>query len=343
MATKPVLNIHFIHCKSLGMRKPLCDKLVEKLQAGQSTYTIVAKFITLFDPEDVVRMNPESLSDTAPLTEEALLEFNAQLRPLGIPTLSNALKHCAVLRAIGNSATGGPGDIHLVLEDDVCYSENVVAQLTTALAKLPSLSSDWDIMFLGFPAVRDAADKTPEVLKVEPALKAHKILPGCDSYLVTKAGAARLSKDFLKVKFECNVHMSYLIKKQALNAYVLTPNIFIEGSKLGTYVSSLSPNNLLIYNQVYRELFSLVQNQTTYTPQDVANFDKLWAMTPYKGHPDFMYLKGLFLLKREQYKPAKEIMDQCFGQYKKNNCVLNKDSVFLNNYIELFKAVQSSQ
>lgn len=339
MATKPILNVHFIHCKSLSMRKPLCEKLVEKLQ-GQDTYTVVAKYITLFDPEDVTRMNPESLSDTTALTDEALLEFNAHLRPLGIPTLSNALKHCAVLRAISNTAAG-PNDVHVVLEDDVCFGENVVIQLTTALAKLPSMTSDWDMVFLGFPAVRDPADKTPEVLKVEPVLKAHKVLPGCDSYLVTKEGATRMSKDFLKIKFECNVHMSYLIKKAAIKAYVLTPNVFIEGSKLGTYVSSLSPNNLLIYNQVYRELFSLVQNQSTYTPQDIANFDKLWSMTPYKGHPDLMYLKGLFLLKREQYKPAKEIMDQCFGQYKKNNCILNKDSVFLSNYIELFKATQS--
>jgi len=85
----------------------------------------------------------------------------------------------------------------------------------------------------------------------------------------------------------------------------------------------------------------LVQNTTNYTAEDVSNFGKLWNMTPYKGHPDFMYLNGLFMLKRQKYAEAKVIFEQCFEQYRKNKCVLSRDSVFINNYIELCKVLQT--
>jgi GR25 family glycosyltransferase involved in LPS biosynthesis len=331
----PALNIYFLHCKSLAMRKPLCEKLHEKLTQQLTGYTINVKYVTQFDPEDVSCMNPASLMDITP-SEDTVL--NTHLRPLSIPALSNALKHCAALRAISNN-TSTDDDYNLVLEDDVCFSEGVTKQLSAAIDKLRS-GDAWDIVFLGFPAVRDANDKSPEVPTIENALTVHKVLPGCDSYFVSKRGAARLSKDFLRIKFEGNIHLTYLIKKGNLDAYVYTPNIFVEGSKLGTYISSINTNNLLIYNQVFREMFSLVQMNTAYTPQDIVNFGKLWEMTPYKEHPDFMYLKALFLLKQQKYNESKVIFEKCFEQYKKNNCVINKDSVFLNNYIELCKVIQ---
>ena len=331
---KPILNIYFIHCKALALRKPLCDKLLAKLEDG---FQCKAKFITQFDPADIGCMNPDALMDITPCPEP-MTEFNPFIKKIDTPALSNALKHCAAIRSVVNNPSADK-EWNLVLEDDVCFSEGVIKQLMEAMAKLSS-TPDWDLSFLGFPAIRELVDKSAEVPKLEPVLSVHKTLPGCDSYFISKKGAEKLGKEFIKVKFDCNIHLTYLIKKLELQALVYTPSVFIEGSKLGTYVSSLNPNNLLIYNQVFREMFSLVQNTTSYSEQDIKNFGKLWELTPYKTHPDFMYIKALFMFKRQLFKEARGLFEQCFENYRKNNCIINKESVFLNNYIELCKATQ---
>jgi hypothetical protein len=315
----------------------MVEQLREKFETQQSRYTVAMRYITQFDPEEVVKMNPQTLIDLNPEPTEGLTDFNALLKPLTVPNLSNSLKHCAAIRAISNTQ-GAADDLYLVLEDDVCFSETAIDQFLKTVDEIKN--SDWDIVFLGFPAIKMPEDGDLNKVRIKPTSEMFKTLPGCDSYLLNKAGATKISASLLPIKFDFNVHLSFLIQKMKVNAFACTPNVFVEGSKLGTYVSSLNSNNVLIYNQVFREIFGLVQNRSTYTDFDRSNFDKLWELTPFKGHPDFMYMKGLFYMKDGKFKEAKAIFEQCFETYKKNGCAMNKETVFLNNYIELFKVVQ---
>jgi len=317
----------------------MCEQLRDRFATQQTKYTVNFRFITQFDPDDVVKMNPQTMVELSPIQDPGMEEFNANLRAMSIPHLSNCLKHCSAIRAVTNSVSEAD-DMHLVLEDDVCFSDNAIDMFMNVVETLPAMAPDWEIVFLGFPAMKMANDnEDPTKLKAKRTQDLFKILPGCDAYLLTKAGAAKLNSQMLPFKFNFNVQLSYAIHKLGIASYSCTPNVFIEGSKLGTYVSSLNTNNLLIYNQVFREMFGLVQ-LSSYSDQDRANFAKLWELTTFKGHPDFLYQKGFFLMKDRQFQDAKQVFEQCFDIYKKNACAMTKDTIFLNNYIELFKVIQ---
>jgi len=317
----------------------MCEQLRDRFTTQQTKYTINLRFITQFDPDDVTKMNPQTMVDLSQIPDQGMEEFNTHLKPMSIPHLSNCLKHCSAIRAVTNGVSA-PDDLHLVLEDDCCFSDNAIDMFMNVVARLPELAADWEIAFLGFPAVKMPDDKDdPTALRVKRTADLFKVLPGCDSYLITKQGAAKLNALMLPFKFNFNVQLSYAIQKSGAASYSCTPNVFIEGSKLGTYVSSLNTNNLLIYNQAFREMFGLVQ-LNSYTDVDRENFAKLWEITTFKGHPDFLYQKGMYLMKDRKFEEAKVVFDQCFDIYKKNACAMTKDTVFLNNYIELFKVLQ---
>ena len=337
------LYVYIIHTKSLAVRKTMCEKLKNTLTNGPWK-NVTFKYITQFDPDDVAKMNPQSLIDLSQISADVINadiadELNKQLKPLTLQYLSNTLKHCAAIKSIMSNSSSTDEDYHIVLEDDVMFNEgNVNSRLHNAISQRPV---DCDIMFLGFPYVKMSEnDNEPESLTCRPLMSVYKQLPGCDSYFITKKAASVLGQAFLPVKFPAHCQFTYLLQKLPLKSYTSTPNPFVEGSKLGSYVSSLNTNNLLIYNPTFRELFNIVHNNSQYTEQHAQAFNELWSQTPFKSHPDFLYVKGMFLLKLQQFKEAKLIMDEVFNLYKKNNCELTKDSVFLNNYIELFKVCQ---
>jgi GR25 family glycosyltransferase involved in LPS biosynthesis len=329
-----ILRVYVIHTKTLGMRKGMCEDLCRKLEASPH-FQVKFQYIHQFDADDVAKLNPTTMINVEPIAEEGYEELNKLLKPLSTPAMSNALKHFAAMKIIAQQA--GDQDINLVIEDDVCFSDQIADQIQRCIEAMRQEQTPWDVVYVGFPPAQAPQSAGFTFQSVH---SLYKVLPGCDSYIITKAASQRIVEAHMPVKFVENIHLTYLGQKLKLNTGMSVPNIFVEGSKLGAYVSTLNVNNLLIYNPHYREMFQVVHNKSQYDDAERRVIEEAWKATPYKFHPDFLYLYGMYLLKDQQFQQARAQFEKAFELYKKNDCQMSKDSVFLNNYIELCKVLQ---
>ena len=323
------LNVYLLHSESLTNRKAMCEDLRKRL-GSKATF----QYVMEHEVDSLTGIPTGELVNLDRLPEPDYADFNKILHPMTLRSVSNCMKHLAAMRLIQGKSDK---ELHLILEDDACFAETVVAQLEEVMCGMSAHVPDADIVFVGFPGIPTAPNGIPFV----PTTEVYRVLPGCDSYFITPSAAARLCGNYLPVKFINNAQLSYMIQFHGLKAYMSTPHVFIEGSKLGTYVSSLNPNNMLIYNPAFREMFEIVHKEGGVFDQDDKNkLDALWSGIAFKSHPDFMYLKGLFMLKDKQFAKAKEIFEKVFHIYQDNRCILSRDSNFLNNYVELSKVFQ---
>ena len=309
----------------------MCEDLRKRLGAKANF-----QYITAHEADSLTGIPSGELVNLDRLPDEPEnAEFNRLLAPMTLRSVSNNMKHLAAMRIIQGKSDK---ELHLILEDDVCFADTVVAQLEEVMRGMAAHIPDADLVFVGFPGIPLTLNGIPFV----PTTEVYRVLPGCDSYFITPQAAGRLCSNYLPSKFVNNAQLSYMIQLHGLKAYMSTPHVFIEGSKLGTYVSSLNPNNMLIYNPAYREMFEIVHKERngTFDQDDKNKLDALWAQISFKGHPDFMYLKGLYMLKDKQFAKSKEIFEKVFHIYQDNKCILSRDCLFLSNYIELSKVFQ---
>lgn len=264
--------------------------------------------------------------------------------PLTTRHVSNSLKHVEAWRKVA-SGNGGQSDpeneISLVLEDDVLYNEQL---METSLAKATqSAPLDWDVLMLGLPTSVNAND---DDIKFQEASAVFKVFPSCESYLIRPHAATRLAQNFLPLRFPTNTQMSWLMlgpraPDTRIKTYIVSPSVFLDGSKYGTCTSMINMNNRLTWNPEYVRLFGLIRGKTDdLTKEDIAEIDRLYDSMNFKHHPDAMFLYAVSFIRRKDYVKAEDLMEQALKQYEKNKCVQNRTSEFLNAYCDLYRDLQ---
>lgn len=325
------VNIYIVHVKTFQNRKSTCEKLIKLLEANKEL-TVKVTYLTEFDPETITPEIIRQCVDYEKLAkDDELVFFNNYLRNMHINHLSNILKHRLALQTI--AAQEDEHVISIILEDDVVYNDNIADGLLKVLSNLPD---EYDILFLGLPSQNDLSKD----IKYQRMNEIFKVLPCCESYHVTKKGAEKLLDIFKPIKFSYNVHLSYLIAKTKAEAFSAVPNIFVDGSKLGLYFSSLEVNNRLIFNQEYVNLARMVTEKNEYTPEEVQNINKMFEDVKLKTNPEFYYLKAKYEEKRKNYAYSKAIYEFTYDLYDNNGTILNNQSYFLRDYIRIFKHQQ---
>lgn len=330
------LNIYFIHTKALKERQSVIDNfqaVTKKFRFKDLALTY--KTIDVHDPADITMETVKQYVDYARIPEGHVEFYNQLLKNLHVNQLSNTLKHFKALELIADNSNDG--ELNLILEDDILYEERVCMSLEKAIASLPQ---KFDIVFLGMPTITSAAvDKSK--YKYEDTHNIFKVLPVCDSYLVSHSAAKALVANYTPVKFVNNTQLSYVCDKLGMSTLQAIPNIFIDGSKYGLFLSKLSTNNPLIFNNDFTALRNLVNKQTL-TKEDVHEVEKLISRSAIKMNPDFIHMECLYHMKQENYTKATERFKQAYETYMGNGCVLSNDSVFLRDYIRIHKHLQPS-
>jgi hypothetical protein len=126
----------------------------------------------------------------------------------------------------------------------------------------------------------------------------------------------------------------------SLKPLISLPNIFIDGSKLGLYFSSIEVNNRLIFNQDYVTLARLIGEKDEFTDEEQQIVDGLFIDVKLKTNPEFYYLKAVYETKRKNYVFAKAIYEYTYDLFEMNGTVLNNQSTFLRDYMKIFKYLQ---
>jgi hypothetical protein len=348
MATTPLLRSAYVltsetAAANCATRRALRDALIGVV--AQVTATGRVDRVEGFEPDAVqqllstpdmkppiVDLQPERLEDTV---------MRPLLRGLHLRELSNALKHLTAIRAVSRLADGAAAAptqrFSLVVEDDAAFGEGMVEALARAARDAPE---DADLVFLGLPSTGPpppaglaARAKFADAL----VLFDNQVLPACESYLITPAGAARLASQFLPARFCTTIHLTYLLRKGVARAYVASPNAFVDASKLGLTVSTVASNNQLLWNPVYCRADTLVRgDQGQGASADyVARYEELWAQQQYKEHPDVLALHALHLERCGRVADALEVYERVLGLLDRGGCVVNHSSEFLKRYMAL--------
>lgn len=324
------LNIYVIHVEQFKFRKVTCDRLNDILEKDQR-FNLKFQYITEHDPQTITQDDIRQCVNYDQIKDETLAVYNNFIKNLHINQLSNALKHRKAIQYITEQADV---DYSIILEDDIVFNDNIADILYECLTTSPP--ENYDILFLGLPSSKDIQGE-----KFQKVSDVFKILPCCDSYAITGKAAKLLFESSLPIKFSNNIQLSYLVAKHSFETYLSVPNVFIDGSKLGLYFSSLEVNNRLIFNQDYVSLAKLIGEKDVLTDEEMQVIDKLFVDVKLKTNPEFYYLKALYETKRGNFEFAKAIFDYTYDLYEANGAVLNNQSVFLRDYLRVFKYLQT--
>ena len=116
-----------------------------------------------------------------------------------------------------------------------------------------------------------------------------------------------------------------------------TVRVSIEGSKVGFIPSSVSENNILIYNNEFMELFKMVIGQS---PMDLQKARQIYRIVEHLKSPEIMHLYGVILFKNEKKEQAKEIFLTAVNESIQKNGCMSARSELLNNAINIHGIVQ---
>ena len=330
-----MLNVYFIHANWLKNRerniiefKKMCDKYTWTSVKG-----INVKVVNDFDPNTITAELISKTVSYTPIVENTTNNihfYNNFLKNMHTFNLSCTLKHCKAMELIMNESTDD--DINIVLEDDILFDERICFLLETFIDKYKSDDVKKDIVFLGLPINKESTND-PSFIKCNSIFR---VLPYCDSYLISKETAQKMYTNFLPIRFISNVQLSYVMELLAIEPFILTPNIFVDGSKYGTSLSTQVPNNSLIFNKEYMQLKALVIKEHN-TPEELKIIDEILEKSPLIKHPDFLHIKAIQLSKQRDFEESKKTYEEALDMYQTNNSILNHESEFLGNYLRLHK------
>jgi GR25 family glycosyltransferase involved in LPS biosynthesis len=325
-----VLNVYIIHWDKLELRKPNIDKFIS-LSKKQTTFDVRVTIINKHDPDSINEENVKNLVNFNKPSEKEDQTFSQYIRPMGVRNISNCLNHFTAIQQI---SAGSEDEIHLIFEDDILFSEVFFTQLRNVVET--KTTQKWDAMFLGQP--KDIADDSINQSNLE-LFDLDKTVPimACDSYIISPSVAKNMVLSFFPIRMETHIQLSVIMLKCSMKSVKCFPNLTGDGSKVGTFSSTINVNNMLLFNSFYKELYSQIEN---FNVSNMPNILKKISENEHKESPDFMHLEALFYLKQNNINKCLEIFSKANKKYITEKCLVNNTSVFFKNYISAYRNYQ---
>ena len=305
------VDLYLIVSDQTKVRAPKLDAVRKRIEAA---HDVVVTVVAQNEPESVT---PKVVRDSVVLEKVNNALYDSLLRMLSPKQVSNALKHLDALKKIASNTRSGAFPI--VLEDDPLLPDAFEGDLQ---AMFDSLPSGWEFVALGLPG--DAPG-------FQDMARVYKALPVCNAYMVKPGLASKLANTFLPLRYTTNIHLSYSLEAFGAKPLLYSPQLFVDGSKYGVYVSTLAPTNELMFNKEYVQAKKQVAD---------GNFrDALFTIkaSPLGNHPDFLHLRGLCELEVDGRDVARRTFEEALKVFDENNATTNNESKFLSDYIELFR------
>lgn len=270
----------------------------------------------------VVNMDPNRLGEP-----ETATAFRPLIQDMKVRQLSNGLKHAAALQYIAGLFEQGVHDWHFVIEDDA-----MIHDVPTLFAACRAAPAEADMLFFGLPSA--LPHPTNGKIRYD-EIHGIKLLPTCDCYALRMQTAHFLSTAVLPIRFRTEVHLSWLIAHTSVKAYLTSPNLSVDGSKVGMFVSGIESNNTLSFNSDYALLSSVKAGD-----MDIDVFIERVKAMPFGGHPDAQVLLGKRLAESGRHKEALGIFEAALSVYTAEGAAIGNDSTFMRTYMDLYKYVQ---
>lgn len=333
---KKKIQAYVVHIPFLDMRKQSYEALMSKLESGlQGSHTFTWNTVSKYGPDAITQ---ELIAKYVSLEQTGVPQFDMHLKSMHVRHISNTLNHYEALRE--GSTLSDDVDYIMVVEDDVLSSEHICERLQSMLTDFDTM--DDPILFLGMPTSSSSGSADTKAVgtnNYQVCTSVFDSFPTCDSYIVKRSFLNQLVQNFLPIRFKSNTQLAYVIKHVCKSSAVSAiPNVMVDGSKYGVFVSTLDTNNRLFMNPLYNRCA-----QTMFAgPREDDDVAKCFANLGFQDNPDVKYLFALHELQRKRYPEAKKLMDECFEAYQNNYALLNSESEFMYNYMNIFKHFQQS-
>lgn len=325
------LHVYVVHTKSLGNRKSLCDKLQQDLSKDADVQLVSFDYITRNDPGE--SFDPVAV-DMQPIPGDGsgLDRLNAFIRPLKIAHVSNALKHRAALEMIASTTTNSAVNdtIHLVIEDDSLKQSQDNSLLKNAMENF--IDRKVQVMFLGMPPGLSAKEG------MQPIADVYTALPCCDSYFITPLAAQATLQHFSPLKFPTNIQFTYAFSKANIMPFMSAPAVFVDGSKLGVFMSSIDSNNRLVFNGGYVAIAKAMHESNNLPSEE--KMESLFKSAEPKWHPEYMHLRALYEQKRGNFKAAEQCFSEALDQYTAFGGIIDNQTELLRDFMRLYRHLQ---
>lgn len=326
----PIVTI--IHAPALKAREQHVRNMCQAFsQCGATVVIVMGPEPPVADPvalSTMVNMDPSKLGD---ITMTSV--FRPLLQDMKVRQLSNGLKHAAAIQYI--AAQDHPSDSwHVILEDDA-----MIVDASALLKSCDGAPSDADMMFFGFPS---AMPHPPvDAVRYDP-LPGITLLPSCDCYAIKMHTARFLSTAILPIRFRTEIHLSWLISNTSIKTYISSPNLSVDGSKAGMFVSTIESNNTLCFNAEYVELSNMETDPqtTTHMKNTIETFIARVKSMPYSDHPDVQVMLANRLASVGRFDDAINIFASALAIYESEGAVIGNDSAFMRVYMSLFRHKQ---
>lgn len=258
-------------------------------------------------------------------------EYNDFIEMLNTSQISNYEKHRELYKIIKDK---DDTSLHMIIEDDVLVSSNYLNNIEEFLKYVKDDNNNiWDMLFLSLNTI-NSDEQIVDYRKVY-----NKLVTKC-CYLIKPKICKKLYNDTNKFKLTIrNTLSKYITDNQDLNVYFFNKVTFIEGSKLGLFPSTTNNINYLCFNNEYIELVK-IYNKELLTNEDILKSEELFKQTENLNSSDINNIMGMIHNKNKNYKDAKRYFTKAFELHKKNFGYLQKNSIILNNAIDIFKYEQ---
>lgn len=329
------LNVYVIHAKFIKEREQVIENFKKALKKYRFHNIALGKFyvITEYDPDRIDQEVIAKFVNYDKISESHVELYNQLLKNMHINQLSNTLKHMKALSLIAK--TSSQNELNLIIEDDILYEDKVCASFEKLVSSLPK---EYDVVFLGLPVVNETPDNNKYVF--QETQKIFRVLPFCDSYLVSHSAAKAIAANYTPVKFINNVQMSFVCDKIGITTLQSVPNLFIDGTKYGLFLSKLTPNNPLIFNNDFTNLRSIVGKEEI-NDTDHQTVKEILSKSAIKNNPDFIHMECAYHMRCKNYEKARERYQTAYNTYMSNGCIINNECVFLRDYIRCYKFLQN--
>ena len=312
----------------MDVRKQRMDQLKTSFEA--KSYKV--EYITDYDPNMIVQsditthvnLNRNNTGDL----------YDNLVKNMHITQISNALKHKV---AITRAAQDDAADYTLIIEDDVLCGDDIVTKVSEILDKLNADKENEQLVFLGLPSLMPIDEAKGTFFR--PTTDFYRLLPCCDSYIASRKTFKKLHDVYGPVKFTTNLQLSFLCETNKITSSMATPNLFLDGSKYGAYLSSIDPNGRLIFNPDYNRLALLIA-KGSFTPDEDTTIVSALKNIKFNNHPDVMHLEAQYHIAKGNYTKAEELLNTVYTICSQNACVINTETEFLRTHMRMYKNLQ---
>lgn len=334
--------MYVVHTQRLTQRQARLHGTMQTIRQALQEVGVGTKITMVLKPEasDVqavlsdysARIKYESVQDA---------EFDKLSAVLSTEELSNYEKHRdAWRRMLADKEKMKADDLCMVVEDDMFLVPNCEKHFVALCQKLVAGGAQadaWDFVTL---SLSDLATPESDPVSLLPLAKAGRVLPSKEAYLIHPRICPLMLEQTETIRFSMRIQLSWIIATQArIRAMYPTHRIFLDGSKLGLFPSTLHHNNMLVYNQEYMELFAYMSKDGAEIPIDQVN--ETWKKIAHIQNPDLMHLVGVLYYKKGMYKESEEMLLNAVTEMKKQGGILNNRSDLLNNLVNMYEKMQT--